>query len=65
MADAAGAGQAPAGRDQDELVEWINETCPRLRFVGPISKRLACGDVGIGAMAEVPTIRDAVNACLS
>jgi phosphopantothenoylcysteine decarboxylase len=34
---------------------------PRLVLVPPQSKRLACGDVGLGAMAEVPEIAEAVR----
>jgi phosphopantothenoylcysteine decarboxylase len=43
---------APEGLDLDGLVAWINTNCPRLCVVAPQSRRLACGDVGIGAMAE-------------
>ncbi len=47
--------------DADGLVKWINSQRHRtLRFVGPIEKTLACGDVGQGAMAEVSTIVEAV-----
>ena len=42
--------------DLDGVVAWINDHCPRLRVVPPQSKRLACGDVGVGAMAEVDAI---------
>jgi phosphopantothenoylcysteine decarboxylase len=45
--------EAPAGLELDGLVDWINEHCPRLRLVAPQSKRLACGDIGVGAMADV------------
>jgi phosphopantothenoylcysteine decarboxylase len=37
----------------ESMLTWMNETCARLRVVAPQVKRLACGDVGIGAMAEV------------
>jgi phosphopantothenoylcysteine decarboxylase len=57
----AGAGVAPAERDLDGLVRWINATCGRLRIVAPQSKRLACGDVGVGAMAEVADLVTAVR----
>jgi phosphopantothenoylcysteine decarboxylase len=53
--------RTPAGLNQDELVTWINAHTPRLRVVSPQSKRLACGDVGIGAMAEVGDIVLAVG----
>jgi phosphopantothenoylcysteine decarboxylase len=51
--------------DAEALIEWINANAPRLHLVPPISKRLACGDVGPGAMAEVDPIVAAVTACLS
>jgi phosphopantothenoylcysteine decarboxylase len=41
---------------RDELLEWINANARKLRIVAPITKRLACGDVGPGAMAEVDAI---------
>lgn len=52
----------PAGvTSPDTLVDWINQQSALLRFLGPISKRLACGDIGTGAMAEVPAIADTVG----
>jgi phosphopantothenoylcysteine decarboxylase len=51
-----GGGDVPTGLDLDGVVRGINERCPRLRIVGPQSKRLACGDVGEGAMADVAEI---------
>jgi phosphopantothenoylcysteine decarboxylase len=56
-----GGGDVPAGLDQDGVVAWIKERCSHLRIVGPQSKRLACGDVGQGAMAEVAEIGAAVD----
>jgi phosphopantothenoylcysteine decarboxylase len=35
-----------------------------MHIVPPATKRLVCGDTGIGAMAEVETIANAVLACL-
>jgi phosphopantothenoylcysteine decarboxylase len=35
--------------------------CPGVVLVPPQAKRLACGDVGMGAMAEVTTIAEAVR----
>jgi len=46
--------------DAEALIEWINGYASRLVIVPPISKRLACGDVGPGAMAEVEPIAEAV-----
>jgi phosphopantothenoylcysteine decarboxylase len=60
LAADAGAGPEPAGLDREAVPGWINQACPRLRVVAPISKRLACDDVGVGAMAEVPDIVAAV-----
>jgi phosphopantothenoylcysteine decarboxylase len=45
-----------------ETCEWINANAPTLRIVSPISKRLACDDVGVGAMAEVEEIVATVTA---
>src|ERR1700687_4691935 len=57
----AGAGDAPAALDPESLVEWINQHCLKLRIVPPVTKRLACGDVGVGALAEVEAIVPAVQ----
>src|SRR5262249_1870442 len=59
-----GGGNVPGGLDLDAVVAWINERCPRLRVVAPQSKRLACGDVGVGAMADVGEIITAITAAL-
>src|SRR5262249_19840017 len=53
-ADAGGA--VPEDLDLDGVVEWINHNCPKLRIVSPQTKRLACGDVGMGAMASLEYI---------
>jgi phosphopantothenoylcysteine decarboxylase len=54
---AEGAGRPPPGdSDQDALIGWINDHCPKLRIVPPQSKRLACGDVGMGGLAELDEI---------
>lgn len=39
--------------------------CPAIRLIAPTAKRLACGDVGLGGMAEVPTIVTTVAQLLS
>lgn len=51
-----GAGHIPGHLDESALVRQINDRAKGLRIVGPIEKQLACGDIGIGAMAEVPDI---------
>jgi phosphopantothenoylcysteine decarboxylase len=61
LAADCGGGDVPAGLDLDAVTEWINGRCPRLRVVGPQSKRLACGDVGVGAMADVADVVAAIG----
>jgi phosphopantothenoylcysteine decarboxylase len=46
----------PAGVSFDDLPAWINSHCRRLSVIPPVSKQLACGDVGVGAMAAVDEI---------
>ena len=48
----------------DEAGPVFERHCPSIGLVAPISKRLACGDVGAGAMAEVPAILDAAARAL-
>jgi phosphopantothenoylcysteine decarboxylase len=40
----------------DDVLSSINAAAARLRIVGPQSKRLACGDIGMGGLAEVADI---------
>jgi phosphopantothenoylcysteine decarboxylase len=54
--------QIPAAISLEELPDWINRHGGRLRVVGPVTKVLACGDEGIGAMASVEEIVAAVGA---
>jgi len=62
LAADAGAGHLPGHLDQDELIPLLNERSPTLRVVAPVRKKLACGDVGAGAMAGVDEIAAAVEA---
>jgi phosphopantothenoylcysteine decarboxylase len=55
-----GGGHIPGHFDEDQLVPVINDRCKGLRVVPPVSKALACGDVGVGAMAAVADIVAAV-----
>jgi phosphopantothenoylcysteine decarboxylase len=55
----------PAEVDLEALPGWINAHCPRLRIAAPASRRLACGDVGVGAMAAVEAIVEMAQACLA
>jgi phosphopantothenoylcysteine decarboxylase len=61
-ADAGAASSEPLALD--ELVGWINRRCARLRVVAPQSKLLACGDVGVGAMAPLEEIVGVVQELL-
>ena len=56
-----GAGHIPGHLADDDLIRQINDRAKGLHIVGPITKRLACGDVGVGAMAEVPEVIAAVG----
>jgi phosphopantothenoylcysteine decarboxylase len=48
--------ESPDGVGLDDLPRWINAHCRRLSVVSPVSKELACGDIGVGAMAAVAEI---------
>jgi phosphopantothenoylcysteine decarboxylase len=60
-------GAAPPAGDQSpaELIHWINTRCPLLAVVPPESRRLACGDVGVGALAGLDRIVSVVNEMLT
>jgi phosphopantothenoylcysteine decarboxylase len=63
---AADAGATPAPDVAlDDLADWINSHCARLRVLQPESRRLACDDVGVGAMAGLDVIAASVEALLS
>ncbi|MDY3552184.1 flavoprotein [Gemmata sp. JC717] len=57
----AGAGHIPAHLADDALIQQINDRSPTLRVVAPVTKQLACGDTGPGALAEVADIAHAVQ----
>ena len=59
-----GDGQDQGGWSVDEAPTIFARHAPGLILVSPQSKRLACGDVGQGAMAEVVTIAETVRAKL-
>jgi phosphopantothenoylcysteine decarboxylase len=63
MAANAGA-EPPEGLSLEALPGWINAHCPKLRIVPPDSRMLACGDVGVGAMASVGAIVEATTHAL-
>lgn len=45
----------------EALCDTINSLCTRLRVVKPVSKRLACGDEGVGGLASVEEIAAVVS----
>lgn len=49
----------------EDVLSMMNHTCPDLRIVPPQSKKLACGDVGVGAMAEVEQIVEVIGSLVS
>ena len=59
---AGAAAEPPAELKLEALVQWINQHCPKLQIVSPQSKRLACGDVGMGGLAELDDIVVVVQA---
>ena len=65
LAADAGAGHIPAHLEEPQLIAQINARSRTLRVIAPIEKRLACGDTGVGAMAEVPDIVEGVNDMLA
>jgi phosphopantothenoylcysteine decarboxylase len=50
--------------DESALISWINSANGRFHIVPPQSKKLFCGDVGVGAMAEITEIVVAVSEML-
>jgi phosphopantothenoylcysteine decarboxylase len=62
---AEGTAAPPADLDLESLIAWINRACPRLHMVAPQEKRLACGDVGMGGLAELTDIVRAVGTAIS
>jgi phosphopantothenoylcysteine decarboxylase len=58
------AQKSLASASPEAIVEWINGTAGRLRVMAPASKRLACGDVGVGALAAPEEIVATVSALI-
>ena len=55
-----GAGHVPGHLGLPDLIAQINARAKGFRVVPPVEKLLACGDVGVGAMAGVGEVVDAV-----
>lgn len=47
--------------DEDAIIPIINQRGTTLKVAAPIAKTLACGDDGMGAMADLPTILDLIG----
>ncbi len=62
--DDRGDGQAAGDWTLDQAGEVFARHAPGLIVVPPQAKRLACGDLGQGAMAEVVSIAEAVRGTL-
>jgi phosphopantothenoylcysteine decarboxylase len=60
-----GTPPAPAEVELPDLAEWINASSAALRVVAPQIKRLACDDVGVGAMASLDSILAALQPLLT
>ena len=63
LADRAGSVSGPW--DLAEVDRVFAEHAPGIILVPPMAKRLACGDVGVGAMAEVAAIAEVVRGALA
>jgi phosphopantothenoylcysteine decarboxylase len=60
-----GAAHIPGHLVDEPLIAQINDRVRGLRIVLPIVKELACGDVGMGGLADVEAIVSAVNESLA
>jgi phosphopantothenoylcysteine decarboxylase len=60
LAQDAGLASLAGNLDLSEMIRQINDKCPNLRLVPPQTKRLACDDVGVGAMASLNDILEAL-----
>jgi phosphopantothenoylcysteine decarboxylase len=56
----AGAGPIP-DLELPELLDWINDRGANLLVIPPQSKRLACDDIGVGAMAGLDNVVAAIG----
>jgi phosphopantothenoylcysteine decarboxylase len=61
LLDDHGDGRHGSDWSLDDAADVFARHAPGIVLVPPQSKRLACGDVGVGAMAEVATIAEVVR----
>ena len=64
LLDDHGDGRQDDSWTLDDAAAVFARHAPGLVMVPPVEKRLACGDLGVGAMAEVAEIAGAVRDCL-
>ena len=57
----ATASTLPADFSLETAAEHFARHAPNVILIPPQSKRLACGDIGMGAMAEVTMIAEVVR----
>ena len=62
LLDRGDSALLPAGWSLETAPEHFARHAPNVVLIPPQSKRLACGDIGLGAMAEVATIAELVRA---
>lgn len=60
-----GATHVPSSFTDDALISQLNARSKNFRIVSPISKELACGDVGFGAMDEPDAILSHISEMLA
>lgn len=60
-----GAADLVPATDPAALISHINQRCRTLRIVPPVVKPLACGEVGVGGLADTADILQAVTELLS
>jgi phosphopantothenoylcysteine decarboxylase len=61
LLDRGDASSLPEDWSLETAADHFARHAPSLILVPPQAKRLACGDIGLGAMAEVTTIAEAVR----
>lgn len=61
LGEDAGVDSLPVTSTAESVIAAINEQSRTLRVILPQVKELACGDTGIGAMADVATIIETVH----
>jgi phosphopantothenoylcysteine decarboxylase len=65
LAEDAGADVTASPPESMALADWLNARCRTLHVVPPQTKRLACDDVGVGAMGSLEAIGTAVHTLLN